>query len=1011
MTRYRLVFAQAVFATLAMAAAGFSQEETHGVRLPAQRGITETVDEIMQRERLAKADTRLRESKREVEFKRPARANPDAPAVSRWPIAEALSAVPEPHLPQTVGTSFLGMEFITDSNFVPPDSMGAVGPTQVLVGANGRIRVFDKSGVMGTLNTTFDNFFASVGGASGTSDPRIRYDRLSQRWFVSIITVASCPNQVLIAVSSGPTITGTGSFTFFTFTPETGAFVDYGTLGVDANALYIGGNIFDVTQVGCPAPSSVTVSGYVVRKSDLLSGILTVTAFRNLHTAGIWTPQGVDNDDPAATQGYFIGVDFNLFSRLGILRVSNPGSATPTISAQLNVTVPTTAPAFAQPQPVGPALDALDDRLYAAMIRQNKITGTRTLWTAHSFHVDTAGVGANCFPSACAGARNGSRWYEIGSLTTTPALVQSGTLFDGAVTNPFGYWIPSVAMSGQGHMALGASRASASAASGGHASIVAAGRLRTDVLGTTQAPTLAQASALNYDTFVVGTERWGDYSQTVVDPLDDMTMWTFQEYVSTVNRWGVRAIRLNAPPPATPDCTVPALVTTTTQDVTITGTSTAGSGFFDPGPDTGGPGFTRLQATVSGGVTVNSVTFNSPTSVTLNVTVTTNGLKNVTLTNPDGQFITGNNCINVSIVTPLLANLGITKTDGQTTASPGQVLTYTIVASNAGPDPAVGASVTDTVPSGLTGATWTCVAAGGATCTPAGSGNINDTVNLPVGGTATYALTGTVGPNAASPLSNTATVTAPPGVTDPTPANNSATDTNTLVFACDTPLIVVPDGRLSTGAIPAGHTRWFGATLTIGRSYSVEFKNTTGAGTPGTLTLFAGDDGCGGTSTVTMNDTSASDPGGSPATARQGFTTAGTATLFRARLTNGSGSPVSFSFGWSDTTLYSPAWSTNGSFDTFYSFQNTTGNGVSGTLTLLDTAGALVASFPVSIPAGQTTSVNTASLAVARNRVGTARFTQNGPPAAIAAETAIANFTLSPAYVQPVKFLPVREAR
>ena len=53
--------------------------------------------------------------------------------------------------------------------------------------------------------------------------------------------------------------------------------------------------------------------------------------------------------------------------------------------------------------------------------------------------------------------------------------------------------------------------------------------------------------------------------------------------------------------------------------------------------------------------------------------------------------------------------------------------------------------------------------------------------------------------------------------------------------------------------------------------------------------------------------------------------------------------------------MFSPAWSTNGSFDTFYSFLNTTGS--------------------------------------------------------IVAEEAIANFTISPAYVQPVKFLPVREAR
>ena len=47
---------------------------------------------------------------------------------------------------------------------------------------------------------------------------------------------------------------------------------------------------------------------------------------------------------------------------------------------------------------------------------------------------------------------------------------------------------------------------------------------------------------------------------------------------------------------------------------------------------------------------------------------------------------------------------------------------------------APGATVVDTFPASLT-CTWTCVGAGGGTCTAAGSGNLNDTVNLPKGGT------------------------------------------------------------------------------------------------------------------------------------------------------------------------------------------------------------------------------------------------------------------------------------
>ena len=164
-------------------------------------------------------------------------------------------------------------------------------------------------------------------------------------------------------------------------------------------------------------------------------------------------------------------------------------------------------------------------------------------------------------------------------------------------------------------------------------------------------------------------------------------------------------------------------------------------------------------------------------------------------------------------------------------------------------------------------------------------------------------------------------------------------------------------------------------------------------------------------STLATNDTTGTDPAGAPGTARVSFTAAGGESFFRARLVNGSGSSIPFSFSWSDTTMYSPAWSTNGSFDTFYSFQNTTRGTVRGTLTLLDTTGVVVSTFDLSIPVDQTASTNTRGLGVARNRTGAARFTHDGPPGALVIEAAIANFSISPPYVQPVKFEAVREAR
>ncbi|GAB2830600.1 hypothetical protein GCM10027276_36590 [Comamonas piscis] len=124
---------------------------------------------------------------------------------------------------------------------------------------------------------------------------------------------------------------------------------------------------------------------------------------------------------------------------------------------------------------------------------------------------------------------------------------------------------------------------------------------------------------------------------------------------------------------------------------------------------------------------------------------------------------------------PPSADLSITNTSSASSVAPGATVTYTIAASNAGPMDATGATVTNTLPAALTGATWTCVGTGGGTCTASGSGNINDSVNLPAGATVTYTVTAKVAANATGSLATTASIASPAGVDDPTPANNSAT--------------------------------------------------------------------------------------------------------------------------------------------------------------------------------------------------------------------------------------------
>src|SRR5258706_13769536 len=115
-----------------------------GVVWNGGHGITETVDQIMQRERDNPYiwDGNIREPDgMEIEWEHPMKQpNPDAPDISQWPPRDESiinNGIPKDN-PQVVGTHFDG-PLLSESGFIPPDCNGAAGPTQILVSENGRI--------------------------------------------------------------------------------------------------------------------------------------------------------------------------------------------------------------------------------------------------------------------------------------------------------------------------------------------------------------------------------------------------------------------------------------------------------------------------------------------------------------------------------------------------------------------------------------------------------------------------------------------------------------------------------------------------------------------------------------------------------------------------------------------------------------------------------------------------------------------------------------------------------
>jgi uncharacterized repeat protein (TIGR01451 family) len=142
----------------------------------------------------------------------------------------------------------------------------------------------------------------------------------------------------------------------------------------------------------------------------------------------------------------------------------------------------------------------------------------------------------------------------------------------------------------------------------------------------------------------------------------------------------------------------------------------------------------------------------------------------------------------------------------------GESVVYTVTVSNVGPNAVTGAVVNSAFPAQLSGTTWTCVPSGGASCAPtSGSGDwINKTLNLPVGSSVTFTVTGDLASTATGNLVSTVSVATPDGINELTPTDNTST--------LSTPISVRGDlaiTRTSNPAVPqAGQPITYTLTVT-----------------------------------------------------------------------------------------------------------------------------------------------------------------------------------------------------
>src|SRR5262249_30239354 len=138
----------------------------------------------------------------------------------------------------SIGTNFSATGF-GNSGFIPPDTQGAAGPTQLVEIINGAFAVYSKTGTL-ISRTSLDSFFntalAAGGGGSVANfsyDPRIAYDEQSQRFFIAGDDNPQAANSFIVGVSNSSDATGGWKAWKVDSDPTNQRWMDYPTLGLN----------------------------------------------------------------------------------------------------------------------------------------------------------------------------------------------------------------------------------------------------------------------------------------------------------------------------------------------------------------------------------------------------------------------------------------------------------------------------------------------------------------------------------------------------------------------------------------------------------------------------------------------------------------------------------------------------------------------------------------------------------------------------------------------------------
>ena len=446
------------------------------------------------------------------------------------PVPQADTSMPAATL------SFPGLDLQNWGAGWPPDTVGDVGDDFYIQAVNTSIGIWSKFGGAPLAAFTFDALWSNTGTPcdnQNRGDPTVVYDQMADRYIVADFAWSNIQNGpyyecIAVSMSENPV---TGGWWLYAYRADDAAhpwLPDYPKMGIWPDGLYMTANMFDCIDASCNTAQYQEVRVYAFDRADLYSGAPLSSIVVDLNSTSYFSllPANLRGAPPPAGRVNILVSQAEAFAyelRKFHVDWTTPASSTftgPTDVSQTSYTFPA-----AVPQPGPELLDSLGDRMMMQAQYRN-LSGTESLWVNHTVRTGPNPVATN---------PNGIQWAQInvtgGTINTTPVQQQIyGDVSDDNVNR----WMGSLAVDGQGNMALGYSVSSSSTNPG----IRYSGRLATDPPNTLpQGETTLQAGGGSQSG---GFNRWGDYSAMTVDP-DDCTFWyTTEYYAATGNNWQTR---------------------------------------------------------------------------------------------------------------------------------------------------------------------------------------------------------------------------------------------------------------------------------------------------------------------------------------------------------------------------------------------------------------------------------------------------------------------------------------